>query len=286
MLVGIGVADDPRCLPLAEPLLRGALPLLREQGHPGEADEAERTLALCAALMAAAGEEAAEARALELYAARARGRLEESGERAASGPVERAYAAYLACVRDAAGEALAQCLGRLALETVRIVTDEGYDEYNRGVELLDVARRYRDAGDLEGALDALGAAEGFARQARYSAPSLWCFLAEAYAALPLPEAARRCLQEGEESLARASGEDESVLPGDDSGRWIPEFGLDHYRDELAQTAREVERAAATPAFDPAATARLLHPDASAARAAAETRLAAALSLLGLPRREP
>lgn len=286
MLVGIGAADDPRCLPLAEPLLRGALQLLREQGHPGEADEAEASLALCAALMAAAGAEGAEARALELFTERARERLEESGRGAAPGPVERAYAAYLARVRDVADGALAACLGRLALETVRIATDQGYDEYNRGVQLLDVARRYRDAGDLQGTLDTLGAAEDFARRARYSAPSLWCLLAEAYAAVPLPREARRCLREGEASLARAAGKDEAVLPGDDGGRWIPELGLDHYRDELAQTTRKVEGAPAAPAFDPAATAWLLHPGAPAARAAAETRLAAAVGPPAPARREP
>ena len=279
MLVMIG-ADDPRCLPPAETLLRGALALLREQGHPGEVAQAERMLVLCASLRAVAGDEGAGARALELHTAQARERLDASGESAASGPVERAYAAYLACVREVAGEALARRLGGLAFETLRIVAGPESNEYNRVLQLLDVARGYRDAGDLEGALGAMGTAEDLARRARYSTPVLWCFLAAAYAALPLPEEARRCLRAGEESLARAAGEDEPVLPGDDTGRWMPELGLDYYRDELAQTAREVERASATPGFDPAATARLLHPDAPALRAAVESRLAEALTRRG------
>jgi hypothetical protein len=52
-----------------------------------------------------------------------------------------------------------------------------------------VAEKHRDIGDLSGALSLIDEAEGYAKLARYSAPSIWCRLAKFYTSLPLQKEA-------------------------------------------------------------------------------------------------
>jgi hypothetical protein len=140
--------------------------------------------------------------------------------------------------------------------------DDFIDEYNHAQGLIRVPADHRDIGDLNGALLLAKEAERYAQEARYSAPSIWCQLAEFYLSLPLRDEAVRCVEKGQEVMPLAVGDDEAVLPGDESGRWIPGFSIEDYQQEIDQARARARLAGTplTPRFDPASAAQLLSPD--------------------------
>jgi hypothetical protein len=159
-------------------------------------------------------------------------------------------------VKMIAPQELKKTLGTMRLESTTKRVSQGSDEFNHARMFIEIAERYLALGELAGALDAINTAEEFAAQARYSAPMIWCELARFYGPIPMAEAARRCIRTAQSKMSFAAPPGVAVLPGDETGRWIPEYDLDEYQDEINETEQELGKAAAF-VFDPAATAELL-----------------------------
>jgi tetratricopeptide (TPR) repeat protein len=261
MLMKIGYPDVVPYLSPAEELLRQAVPVLQESGLPGEFDSASKILLACSSLLAARGGAEAERRALALHVENETRRLRNREGDRKDGFQER-YRAYMSAIQQAAPTEFRDALGRLALEAVKCSANQLYDEFNHAEQLIRLAEKHRDLGDLNGALTRIEAAEMYARKARYSAPSIWCDLAAFFSALPMMNDAARCLGRAQDLMPLVAGDTEAVLPGDPSGRWIAEYPVKEYQDEIdkAQAALHGTRIEST--FDPAKSAALLADDES------------------------
>lgn len=159
-----------------------------------------------------------------------------------------AYYSHLSIVKDVDITQFNTLLKQLDLEASKIELDERYDEFNRALDLIGVAVQHRDIGNLDGALSLIKKAEDNAEYARYSAPSIWCELAKFYVSIPLPEESLRCINKAQDSMNFVAGPNELVLPGNDSGRWYPEFKLEDYKEEIDKTKELVDRANMDPIF--------------------------------------
>jgi hypothetical protein len=168
----------------------------------------------------------------------------------------------MSAIQQSAPTEFRDALGRLALEAVKSSADQMYDEYNHAEQLIRLAEKHRDLGDLYGALTRIEAAETYARKARYSAPSVWCNLAAFFASLPMMNDASRCLRRAQDLMALVAGDNEAVLPGDPSGRWIAEYPVKEYQDEIDKAKATLRGTRIEATFDPAKSAALLAADES------------------------
>src|ERR1017187_3620445 len=116
------------------------------------------------------------------------------------------YRALMSAISEAAPTEARDALGRLALEAANVAADESYDEYNHAERFIRLAEKHRDLGDLNGALTRIAAAEMYARKARYSAPSIWCYLAAFFASLPMMDDSSRCLRQAQDLMPLVAGD--------------------------------------------------------------------------------
>lgn len=256
MLMKIGYPDVVAYLTPAEELLRQAVPVLQRAGFPGEFDAASQTLLTCSSLLASCGAPKAERRAIALHAENEARRVRDSQ----SGPKDELaekYRSYLSAITRVAPAELRDTLGRLALAAFKSRANQIYDEYNHAEQLIALAGNHLYVGDLQGALEEIEAAEKYARQARYSAPSVWCDLASFFSSVPMAADAARCLRRAQELMPLAAGDSEAVLPGDSTGHWIAEYSLEDYQKEIDKAKATLAGARTEPAFDTAKTSAIL-----------------------------
>jgi hypothetical protein len=260
MLMKIGYPNLLHYLLPAAALLRDSIPMLQQSGHPGEAEWPSMYLTITDHQLAACGVDESQQRVFASHAQEEVQRLEAEALRPPPDELHKIYRAYLHLVTEAAALRFNALLGELGFEAERVLLDGYIDEYNRAQGLIEVAAQHRDIGDLASALSLAEKATGYAQEARYSAPSIWCQLAEFYSLLPLREEAVRCIEKAQDSMALAVKEDDAVLPDDKSGRWIPEFSMDVYQEEIDRIKDIVIDTPSTPHFDPTRTAQLLAPE--------------------------
>jgi tetratricopeptide (TPR) repeat protein len=268
----IGFPDHEGYLQRAEELLRTSLPVMKAQGHPGESEECNKYLSLCLSFLATRGDSAHTRKAQEFFAEGESARLEHL-DRAITSHVKSRdlYERYAKLVKRIAPDELKNALGAIRAEGAASVVDQHVDEFNHASMLIEVAQKYLALGELAGALETVETAEEFAADARFSAPSIWCELAMFYASIPMTEKTHQCLNIAQSKMELAAQSNVAVLPGDRTGRWIPEYGLDAYQDEIDATKRKIGNVSAA-SFDPARTAELLCPQDAARRRAIQGEL--------------
>jgi hypothetical protein len=83
--------------------------------------------------------------------------------------------------------------------------------------------------------------------------------------------ARQCLNTAQTKMDFAAPDGVAVLPGDRTGRWIPEYSMAGYQNEIDTTRQEIEQANPV-LFDPARTAQLLCPRDATRRQAVQAEL--------------
>jgi len=256
-LAKIGFPDHERYLKHAEELLRTSLPTMEAQGHPGESDECSKYLGMCLSILAAKGDPVHTRQAQEFFANGESARLENLDHMLTSNvePREK-YRRYAALVKKIAPNELKMTLGAIRAESSASIADQHVDEFNHASMLIAVAGKYLALGELAGALETIKTAERFAAEARFSASSIWCDLAKFYTSIPMVDNAHQCIDTAQSKMDLAAPPGVAVLPGDRTGRWIPEFDLDAYQDEIDTAKQEIGKADAT-LFDPARTAKLL-----------------------------
>jgi hypothetical protein len=167
------------------------------------------------------------------------------------------YGEYWSLLDRVASEHLRAFIARGQQYLVRIVHDTAIDEYNKADQTAKVATNYRHVGHLNGMLAQLIVAENFALFSRYSTPLIWCELAIVYASIPFTKEAKRCVENAKDSLARGDTSHNAILPGDTSGRWIPEMGMDFYKAQIDETTKMVGHLPRDPEFTPSKTLELL-----------------------------
>jgi tetratricopeptide (TPR) repeat protein len=283
MLLKIGFPDLTQYLRLAEALLRDALPTLQQFGQPGEFEQASHYLNACDSLLAATGDKEAKRRAAAMNSEAEMKRLETEVNATQRDGLKRTYQSYLSIVKRVAESELVILLGHLSLESFQAATNQLYDGFNQARELIEVAAKHRDVGDIGGALSVIQRAEERAEEARYSAPSIWCEIAEFYISLPLREDAERCLEKAEGLMNFAIKTDEQTMTGDERRWWIPEYGLEDYLEEIDRTKKTIANASNEPLFDASKTAQLLFPDDQTLRAQAQEQIKYEILQNGLDR---
>lgn len=122
------------------------------------------------------------------------------------------------------------------------------DEFNQAERIAAIASRYRKVGHLDGVVTNMLVAEHFASFCRFSTPLIWCELAENYISIPFLRETKRCLENATCSLDNACQTDEAILPGDTTGRWIPEYGLEFYKARIQEATKRSEEAPHEPVF--------------------------------------
>lgn len=78
----------------------------------------------------------------------------------------------------------------------------------------------------------------------------------------------------------AVGAGVAVLPGDTTGRWIPEFALEDYEKEIDDAEAQVASAPDEATFDPGTTASLLAPAGASVRSELQQTLERTLAARG------
>lgn len=273
MLVKIGFPDHEQILNYAEQLLRASLPIMEAQGHPGEADEARQYLGMALSILTARGGADHATRARDFYAKEESTRLENlNPELSRNVPSREKFRHYAQMLKAIAPEERDLALGALRAEGNASIANQHVDEFNHALMLLEVAGKYLVLGELGGALENIKTAEKYASEARFSAPSVWCQLAKFYFSIPMIEHARRCVDTARSKMDHVAPDGVAVLPGDGSERWIPEYDLESYQQEIEESEQEISKATTKFQFDPAGTARLLCPEDAARRQAIQTEL--------------
>jgi len=259
MLMKIGYPRRLQYLLPSESLLRNSIAALEQFGQPGEAEQARKYLEVTDSLLAVSKVSEAKRRVAASYSQKGSQRLKAQAVATPPDQLHKAYQTYLTILQETASTELGELLGRLGLEEAKAKFDDVLDEFNRARQLIEVAAQHREIGDLEGALALVEDAEDFAQSARYSAPLIWCQLAEFYTSLPSTDEAHRSLQKAEQVMSTSVDEDEYVPQGDKSGRWMREYGMETYQAEIDKTCALINQSLSTPHFDPARTAELLVP---------------------------